>query len=84
MDSTFLKQLHDKSLGNRADLAAGGQCGCFHCLRTFPSVAIAQYLEKEGTALCPHCGVDSILAERSLPCPLSLDLLRVMREEFFL
>ena len=54
---------------NRETLAASKQAGCFCCCRTFDPKEISEYVRNhkdnpEGTdALCPHCGIDSVLPE---------------------
>ncbi|HOF34112.1 MAG TPA: cytoplasmic protein [Spirochaetota bacterium] len=41
-------------------------CGCFYCLKTFSPSQIIDWIEDtEGTALCPYCGIDSVIGESS-------------------
>ncbi|MBE6980714.1 MAG: cytoplasmic protein [Ruminococcaceae bacterium] len=46
-------------------------CGCFYCLRIFNPIQIEEWIvddnpcDKTGTAICPFCGVDSIIGESS-------------------
>lgn len=50
------------SLKNRTALEAAAHCGCYQCIRTFETSEITQWTDKDQTALCPHCGIDSIVA----------------------
>lgn len=50
--------------------------GCFGCLKTFPVSAIEEYTDDD-TAVCPHCGIDSVLDE------LDSRVLAQMQEKFF-
>lgn len=41
-------------------------CGCFYCRETFPPVEIEDWLDDEPpTALCPRCGIDSVIGDAS-------------------
>ena len=58
---------HKASINNRELLSICEQCACFYCFRIFPPSRIEEWIDKkeaegEGqTALCPFCGVDSII-----------------------
>lgn len=51
----------DGSWHNRPGLAPGTECGCFHCQATFAADEIRQWIDNDLTALCPRCGVDTVL-----------------------
>jgi hypothetical protein len=56
------KSPHTNSSNNRKDLFASDICGCFYCLKTFNSNEIKEWIDSENdTALCPYCGVDSVI-----------------------
>ena len=59
-----LKVAHRHSMHNREQLASGGECGCFHCLRTFDANEVTAWTNDDLTALCPHCGIDAVLSSR--------------------
>ena len=53
--------------GNRAALSTASQAVCCYCLRAFHPVDILEWCDEDQagvgqTALCPHCGVDAIVA----------------------
>jgi hypothetical protein len=39
------------------------KCGCYWCRRIFLAKEITDWVEEEGMALCPHCGMDSVVLE---------------------
>jgi hypothetical protein len=39
------------------------RCGCFHCLAVFAGVRIDDWVDEGRTALCPMCGVDSVVSD---------------------
>ena len=61
-------------------------CGCFYCLRTFPPTAISEWVDEHNsygtTALCPHCGIDSVIPQQPDHL-LSPDLLAAMHAYWF-
>ena len=57
-----LKAAHRHSMNNRQLLASGGECGCFHCLKTFAANEVTDWSDDDLTALCPRCGIDAVLS----------------------
>jgi hypothetical protein len=55
------KTLTDGSLRNRDHMTAGTACGCFYCEAVFTADEIREWVDDELTALCPRCGIDSVL-----------------------
>lgn len=47
---------------NRSRLTPGTACGCFYCEAVFAADEIQQWVDDDLTALCPRCGIDSVLA----------------------
>lgn len=63
-------------------LAQGGQCGCFHCLRTFDASEVTHWGGKNsGTAFCPHCRYDTVLSAHV--DPIDASFLRRMQTRWF-
>lgn len=60
---------HRHSSHHREELLASEACGCFYCGAVFPPREVAEWIDKrEGvgqTALCPRCGIDSVLGSES-------------------
>ena len=47
---------------NRAAVEKSEACGCYYCGQIFPGKEVKEYTDAGMTALCPHCGVDSVLS----------------------
>lgn len=61
----ILVDAHKHSTQHRAEIEGSGRCGCFFCFRTFPPTLIKKWTDADQTALCPSCGVDSVLGSGS-------------------
>lgn len=89
MIEDILLKAHRFSSGNKPALEKDELCGCFYCLKVFSPKEITEYLQyddipidKDGTALCPYCGIDSVLPQ-SAGFPLTEDFLRQMNRKWF-
>ncbi len=67
---------------HRAELNASTRCGCFFCFRTFAATDVKAWIDTDTTALCPHCGVDSVLGDAS-GHSISDGFLRRMHQHYF-
>ena len=57
---------HGHSSNNRKELESSKLCGCFYCLHIFPPTEIEEWVDTgDTTALCPSCGIDSVLGDAS-------------------
>jgi len=68
---------HEHSSQHRPEVLASDLCGCFYCLATFMPSEIRDWVDwPEGTpeereldlgttALCPRCGIDSVIGRAS-------------------
>lgn len=63
MNETEAKTIASGSFRNRGPIMSARACGCFHCLATFKADEIRDWVDDDQTALCPRCGVDSVLAD---------------------
>ena len=79
-----LQAAHKISYANRTRLSVPQKCGCFYCLRFFSSEDIADWSvdKPDWTAICPYCGIDSVIGEND-GYPLTEDFLEEMFEEWF-
>ena len=74
---------HKFSIYNRKQLGKSKKCGCFYCCEIFTPDEITNYLnESEGTALCPHCGIDSVIGDAS-GYPITKEFMQSMHERWF-
>ena len=62
---TDIQEAHRHSMRNRKELAESDACGCFYCERTFSPAEITEWIDDGQTAMCPYCGIDSVLASAS-------------------
>lgn len=68
---------------HKAELLASTLCGCFWCLRVFAPSEIEDddwldTYEPDDTALCPFCGVDSVIGDAS-GYPITASFLAAMK-----
>jgi len=88
-----IKAAHRLAATNRAIVLASKECGCFRCESVFAPSSIQDWIEEtEGkyseasdpfTALCPECGVDSVLGD-ACPYPVTdPTFLHAMRVHWF-
>ena len=66
---------------HRVELEASAQCGCFSCFHIFQTATIKSWIDSNQTALCPNCGMDSVLG--SAYCRLADQFLRRMHQHHF-
>lgn len=67
---------------NRKLLEERDRCGCFYCMNIFHPKEIIDWLDGEETALCPRCGIDSVIYETE-EYPLTVEFLKKMNEYWF-
>ena len=78
---------HKHCSNHKEELLNSRVCGCFCCLSTFPPSEISEWLDVENgrpgpTALCPKCGIDSVIGSRS-GYPVTQEFLAGMEKFFF-
>ncbi len=57
---------HQFCTNNRKQLEHDSTCGCFYCGKIFHPVEIIDWIpEKNGTAICPYCGIDAVIGGNS-------------------
>jgi hypothetical protein len=82
IDSVLCIAAHKHSMRHRAEIEASTRCACFFCFRTFAATDIKTWIDGNQTALCPRCGVDSVLGSASTH-RLDDAFLRGMHQHFF-
>ena len=67
MGHTFeqLMSEHNRSSRHRSVIMSGNACGCFYCLAAYEVDEIKEWTCAD-TAICPKCGVDTVLGFNSL------------------
>jgi hypothetical protein len=80
-------QAHKYSALHREQILASDLCGCFYCLKIFSPSDIDEWVDEdvnevEQTALCPKCGIDSVIGSAT-GFPLTMNFLRKMKHYWF-
>lgn len=85
------RHAHRHSSRHRPEIERSQTCGCFFCLREFAPRDIKDWHQERRspsgrppheTALCPFCGIDSVIGSAS-GYPITPDFLAVMRAVWF-
>jgi len=85
MDEPDYIRAHKHCIRHRAEILTSDLCGCFFCLAVFPPKAIKTWCdERDGTqtALCPECGIDSVIGSKA-GFPITRDFLARMERHWF-
>jgi hypothetical protein len=77
---------HQHASHHREEVLTSAQCGCFYCGTIFPPGEIEDWTDEwEGigqTALCPYCGIDSVISTGS-SYPITSEFLAQMHAYWF-
>ena len=86
------ESLHRLCTANRETLARASRAGCFYCCKIFAPSDVVDWvdgpqvetgsLDDGVTALCPHCGIDSVIPEVA-GVAFSTELMQEMRAHWF-
>jgi hypothetical protein len=92
MNRGYLESVHKFSDHHRELLGRSELAGCFYCQTIFNPNEITDWIDGRHaetgsvgdgvTALCPRCGIDSVLPSAA-PIALDSELLAQMRDHFF-
>jgi NAD-dependent SIR2 family protein deacetylase len=86
MEKPDYMKAHKHSFKSRKEIEGSNKCGCFHCLAIFDSSEIDDCIdEADGapqTPLCPKCGIDSVIGDKS-GYPITKQFLKKMKNYFF-
>lgn len=64
-NTQFLRKAHNGSSRHKKEILSGFLCSCFYCEQIFTPDKITEWIDEpddEQTAICPNCGIDSILS----------------------
>ena len=65
----LLEAAHKHCSNNKKELSESSICGCFYCMQIFKSNEIEEWIDEDSpkgqTALCPKCGIDSVIGDKS-------------------
>ncbi len=77
-----LLEAHKHSSNNSKEISDSNMCGCFHCENIFSPQEITEWIDERKTAICPICGIDSVIGSASL-YPITFTFLSKMRNFWF-
>ena len=77
----YYSRAHKFCVNNRSGLEHDYVCGCFNCLRVFDPREIQDWVDGGTTAMCPECGLDTIIGAGT-GYPITRDFLKEMRDLF--
>jgi hypothetical protein len=85
-----LIEAHKHSALHESEIKGSELCGCFYCLAEFQPATIVDWIDDrdviEGrtgsTALCPICGIDSVIGSAS-GYPIDKGFLMAMKRRWF-
>lgn len=76
-------EAHKFSMNNRNELNSDTICVYFYCLKIFNPKEITKWIDDtSGTALCPYCGIDSIIGEYT-GYPITQEFMEKMYQYWF-
>ncbi len=73
---------HKRCSYHRDELATTNTCGCFYCLEIYDPALIREWIDTQQTALCPKCGIDSVIPE-SADLTVTVEFLQKMHDHWF-
>ncbi len=88
---TDLIKAHEYCRNHMAALKRDKVCGCFYCRKIYAPSEITEWLiakddsnkcDRYGTAICPYCGIDSVIGESS-GYPITEAFLTAMEKRWF-
>lgn len=77
-----LKKAHEACFQNRKILKQSKKCACFYCNNIFSPAEIEIWCDGNTTALCPYCGIDSVIGDAA-KYPLIPEFILAMHRYWF-
>ncbi len=75
-------EAHRHSSNHRDEILKSKICGCYDCLKIFKPDDITEWLVNGSCAMCPKCGIDSVLGDKS-GFPITKEFLTNMNKYWF-
>ena len=60
-----IKEASKYSINNMSELEKSKTAGCYYCMSIIEPSKITETTDDGKTAICPNCGIDSVLPESS-------------------
>ena len=58
-------EAHERCSNHRSEIEASRLAGCFFCCAVYPPSQIEEWIDDDTTAVCPKCGIDSVVGDAS-------------------
>ena len=78
-----LVRLHDRSNDNRRMVEKSDLVGCFFCGEIYLPSEVKEFIGRNTTAMCPKCGIDSVIPDVALNEALNIGILQQMFDRWF-
>ena len=79
----YIIDAHVRSNHHRVELEASVVAGCFYCCEVFAPSEIDDWVDGGDCALCPRCGIDSVIGDASGFAVSDKKFLKEMNEFWF-
>jgi hypothetical protein len=79
----FYEDAARASENNKVAIAYSSMCGCYYCNRTFKASDVKDYVGRRDRALCPLCGIDSVVPDETMPEATDVEWLAKQYEYWF-
>jgi len=56
---------HRHSSNHRHEIDTSNVVGCFYCCESYLPTRIDEWVDDNSTAMCPKCGIDSVIGDAS-------------------
>jgi hypothetical protein len=76
-------EAHPHCNNNRTALNESDLAGCFYCCETFDPKLVEEWVDSDDTAICPKCGIDSVIGSASGFPVGDSEFLKRMHEKWF-
>ena len=83
MTTKNLIRMHAHASHHDFAVSKSTECGCFHCVKTFTPQQITEWIDNGQTAVCPFCGVDSVIPDRRYASAADTSVLQQMHDFWF-
>ena len=82
IDKEDIIKAHDHSSNHYDEIMTSEICGCFYCQKTYKPSEIKEWIDVGTCAICPKCGIDSVIGSDS-GFPITQDFLGKMCDHWF-
>ena len=83
----YLHEAWKRSSEHREEVLSSDICGCFFCKKTFSPKEVYEWIDETNelgmTAMCPKCGIDSVIGSKSGYPVTDPDFLKQLNKLYF-